>query len=497
MIRKQDSPTPLFCLTGEIAMPSRRNFYVRLRAAVDWRRLASPLAPAFSECEGRPTDPAVYLKLFVVAYLENITHDTELAARAADSIAIREFLGYDLTEMPPDHSSISRNRARIGEHCDVAAVLEQTVRACAQAGLVGPEAAVDSSLVPANASLDSLRSKQTGERVREHLRAVREQHRETGEHRPVEVSNAEFRSESDPDARVAKKRGQPRDLAYKVTHVTDGAAGVILAADCARADVGDADAAGPVIAAAQETLAAAGGTLETVLADAGYDDADFHAALEDLGVTPLTHIQPDTGGKPAGFRKADFRYDEATDCYTCPAGQPLRCAGHKGGGLRQYRSRTAECRPCPHRSQCLARDSRQRTITRLVHEESRQRAVARADSAAGRAALRRRCHIVEPPFGHMKSYGGLRLMNCRGLGKAKVKAVLAAVAWDLRKLVAALARRQPARASADHPAGRLCSTLAGFIGALMGHRLLGRSQAFRHAPTSPRDRTAFARAVSR
>jgi hypothetical protein len=56
------------------------------------------------------TDPVVYLKMFLVGFLENVIYDTDLAERCADSLAIREFLGYGLSQEPPDHSSISHNR---------------------------------------------------------------------------------------------------------------------------------------------------------------------------------------------------------------------------------------------------------------------------------------------------------------------------------------------------------------------------------------------------
>ena len=439
MIRKQASPPPLFYVTQEIARPAARNFYLRLMAAVpDWETLAAPFAPAFSAETGRPTDPVVYLKIFLVSYLENITYDTDLAERIADSIAIREFLGYDLTETPPDHSSISRNRARLGRCCQVEAVLAQVVGLCAQAGLVsGAEVAVDASLIPANASLSSLRSLTTGKSVAEHLREVKEKNRLAGAETPQEkprVSNEEFRSTTDPEARIAQKRGSPRRMSYRATHVTDAQAGIILAADCGVAEGSEPAAAQPVLATAQATLAAQELALGTVIADAGYDAGDFHAGVEGLGATPLTNYQPDTR-KPEAFCKARFIYLAETDRYQCPAGKFALYRSTRLGE-RHYRTRSADCRECPHRGECIGA-GKQRTITRQANEASRLRNLARCHTDAGRAALRRRRHIVEPPFGHMKTYGGLGRLNCRGAAKAKVKVVMAAVVWNLNKLVRA------------------------------------------------------------
>lgn len=441
MIRKQELKQALFYEAQAIMPPAAGNFWLRLNAAVkDWGALAQPFGAAFSAEVGRPTDPVVYLKIFLVGYLENITYDTDLAERIADSLAIRQFLGYALTEAVPDHSSISRNRDLIGQHCEVGQVLERVVGLCIEQGLVeGQEAAVDSTLIAANASLSSLRSIKTGKGVREHLAQVRERNKVSQNPEKLKISNEEFRSRSDEDARLAQKPGTPRGMYYRGTHVTDGAKGIILAAGCERADVGDTEAAEPVLEESQQTLAQHGLSLGTVVADAGYDGAQFHAAVEEMGATPITNYKADSTKKAEGFKKADFQYDAEADCYLCPAGKRL-CRWREAEGKVSYRAKPKECAACVHRAKC-AGESGARRIVRHRHEESRERNIARCHTEEGRQALRRRRHIVEPPFGHMKTYGGMSRINCRGKLKATVKVVLAAVAWNLIKLVGALAHR--------------------------------------------------------
>lgn len=455
MIRKQELKQPLFYGAQEISPPAAGNFYVRLNEAVkDWQALAQPLAAAFDARVGRPTDPVVYLKIFLVGYLENITYDTDLAERVADSLAIRQFLGYALTEAPPDHSSISRNRALIGQHCDVGQVLERVVALCIEQGLVeGTEVAVDSTLVPANASLSSLRCLKTGQGVREHLAEVRERNKVSEKPEKLKISNEEFRSGTDEDARLAQKPGTVRGMYYKGTHVTDGANGIILAAGCERADVGDTEAAKPVVEESQRALQRHDLSLGTVVADAGYDGGEFHAAVEQLGAMPLTNYKADSTKKAEGFKKADFQYEAECDCYVCPAGKRLFYHQRRGSEV-SYRANPRDCAACAHRAQCVGQN-KARQITRSRYEESRQRNIARCHTEEGRAALRRRRHIVEPPFGHMKTYGGLGRINCRGRLKATVKVVLAAVAWNLIKLVGVLVRR--AEAGQPRPsAGAAC-----------------------------------------
>jgi hypothetical protein len=381
----------------------------------------------------------VYLKIFCIGYFENIVYDTDLAERVADSLAIRAFLGYDLTELPPDHSSISRVRARVGKVCDLEAVLRGTVEVCIKRGLVGGrEGVVDASLVPANASLSSAKSLSNGTSIAEHLREVTRRNR-AGAKEPAAASNREFRSTTDPDARLTRKPGTGTDLSYKVTQVIDSQNGIIVAAGCERADVGDAEAAEPLLEEAVTQLQAARPEQTEpplIVADAGYDAGTFHAAVEAAGGAPLTNLQSNSR-KPAGVQKQDFSYDTEQDAYRCPNGCWLRRRGTKPTGRRHYVSHAQDCAGCRLRAQCCS--SGVRHLSRELHEQSREQVVLRARSDAGRKALARRKQIAEPSFGHMKTYGGLRLINSRGLAKATVKTVLAAVAQNLLKLVRAQA----------------------------------------------------------
>src|ERR1700679_2535079 len=72
--------------------------------------------PAYAEAGegGRPgIDPVVYLKMLMVGFFENLRSERAIATRCADSLSIRGFLGYSLTEATPDHSSLSVIRQRL------------------------------------------------------------------------------------------------------------------------------------------------------------------------------------------------------------------------------------------------------------------------------------------------------------------------------------------------------------------------------------------------
>ena len=151
---------------------------------------------------------------------------------------------------------------------------------------------------------------------------------------------------------------------------------------------------------------------------------------------PLTNWQADTTKKAEGFKKGSFIYYEEEDCYICPQGCILRYGSFcRSTGLHLYRSDAGDCACCPERSKCISGEGNVRSVSRHPNEESRERNIARCHTDAGRAILKSRKHIVEPPFGHMKTYGGLGLISSRGKAKANVKVVMAAVAYNLVKLV--------------------------------------------------------------
>jgi transposase len=426
MIRRKQTQGPLFYAAEEIR-PATNGRYDRLDAAVgDWEALAAPLRNGFSqERNGRPTDPVVYLKIFLLGYLLNISEDTELAERISDSLSIRKFLGYDLNEATPDHSSISKVRARLAGHVD--AVLENVVGICALAGLVGgTECSVDSSLSKANASCARLVHLDTGETPKEYTARLRKADPKA----KVSVKNREFICTTDPEARLTSKPSAPPDLYYKVTHVTDSKCQIILSAGCSTADTHDVHCASGPLKRASRTLKLSRVAMGTVVADSGYDDGNFHAFVESLGSIPLTnHYSRERKGQ---IPKSDFRYDAERDVYICPAGQSLKCF-RSNPSKKQYRSKGSVCKDCPFKAECISK-GKVRLITRYPNEEARARNLARCKTAEGKRALSRRKYVVEPPFAHMKQHGGLRRLNCRTLDRVTVKFVIGAIAWNLLKV---------------------------------------------------------------
>src|SRR3954452_22104730 len=153
---KARSFAPLCNRSIEDLVPST-NFYRHLEAKLDLGFVRGLVRTTYKEC-GRPSvDPRVFFKLQLVMFFEGIRSERELVRIAADRLSVRWYLGYDLDEELPDHSSLTKIRKRYGLavfHRFFEAIVEQ----CREAGLVsGKELYFDATQVDANASLDSNR----------------------------------------------------------------------------------------------------------------------------------------------------------------------------------------------------------------------------------------------------------------------------------------------------------------------------------------------------
>ena len=150
--------SPLPNLSLEELVP-KDNFYRRLDAMLDLSFVRDLVEDCYA-CSGRPSvDPVVFFRLQLVMFFEDVRSERRLMEVAADRLSVRWFLGYDLDEPLPDHSSLTRIRERYGLEI-FRRFFERMVQECFEAGLVwGEELYFDSTKVEANADVDSLRSR--------------------------------------------------------------------------------------------------------------------------------------------------------------------------------------------------------------------------------------------------------------------------------------------------------------------------------------------------
>ena len=152
------------------------NFYRRLQSTLDLSFVRDLVRPLYAGA-GRPSvDPVVFFKLQLVMFFEDLRSERQLMSVVADRLSLRWYLGYNLHEPLPDHSSLARIRKRYGLSV-FRRFFERIVEMCFEAGLVrSEELYFDATKVEANASLDSTRSRSLFENLenclKEHLEEI-------------------------------------------------------------------------------------------------------------------------------------------------------------------------------------------------------------------------------------------------------------------------------------------------------------------------------------
>ena len=151
----------------------KSNFYRRLKGALDLDFLYPLTKGYYGESGQKSIDPVVFFKLCLVGYLENIISDRDLVRHSGMRLDILYFLGYDIDEELPWHSTISRTRQLFPETV-FEEVFAQVLSMCVDKGMVsGHTQAIDSAPVKANASMDSLELKVPEEDLEAHLQSIR------------------------------------------------------------------------------------------------------------------------------------------------------------------------------------------------------------------------------------------------------------------------------------------------------------------------------------
>jgi transposase len=467
------------------------HFYERLAQVLDLSFVPALTAPLYAVQIGRPSlDPVVFFQCMLIGFFENIIYDTELEYRIADSLTLRRFLGYSLEERTPDESTLRKTRQRMPEEA-FREVFTRVLDQCQAAGLLkGRAIGTDSTVVDANASMDSLRHKTLGCTYEEYILALRRQDQpaatqgeavaEDRKRGSGKASNQEWESRTDPEARVMQHADGHTHLSYRVDTTVDLETGVIVTAGAELANVSDqADFLGRVDEAV-ETLAERGLAVRGVVADKGHHSGENLAGLAERELVGLIS-SPNTARGKAGFRREDFTYDADRDLFVCPAGVLLRRRQMPKGAARQYQARGRDCRQCPHFGICT-KSQTGRSVSVPIHEPLINANRERVRSPEWWPLLQIRRQRGEGPFGCFKQFGGLRRFAGRGLEYATKKTLMAAVGWNLLRLLSHWAANPAAT-----PLPRL---LAGWIGALLdrlgrllerlgGRRRLGATALFR------------------
>ena len=457
-----------------------QNFYRQLKSVLDLDYLYKLTEPFYGTTGQKSIDPVVFFKLCLVGYLENIISDRRLIDHCSMRLDILFFIGYDIDDELPWHSTISRTRQLFPEEV-FEQVFTSVLYMCIEKGMVsGHTQAIDSAPIKANASMDSLELKVPEEDLVAHLLKIRhisamdkevpfrkskedkaskeqqtisankqelgaiksrnkkwakdqDRRQGAGNKGSKYTSNKTHYSPTDPDARISVKPGKARKLNYMSPLSVDTGHHVITDIRAYHADKKDNQYLRDIVGRLKPRLNLAGLIWLNCVADTGFSSGENYAFLEQVSLESFIPPHGTYKGGPDGFE-----YDEVQDHYVCPQGEiiPFKKVFRDSRTdtlKKEYRGSTYQCRDCPIKASCLGRTAKEMKFSVTYFREEYERNIERVNSPKGRYMKGKRQSTVEPVFGTLTQFMGLRKINTIGLAQANKVMHLAAMAYNLKK----------------------------------------------------------------
>jgi len=309
--RGRPTQTSMWVATQDLPRSAAHPFYTRLNQILDehdFDEYVEGLCQRFYADDGRPgLPPGRYFRLLLIGYFEGLDAERAIAWRAADSFALRAFLGLVLPDAPPGHSTISRTRRLIDLETHEA-VFTWMLQRLADAGLVnGKTVGIDATTLEANAALRSIVRRETGESYQDFLTKLaqasgietptRADLARIDRKRKKKGSNDDWTHPHDPDAKITKMKDGRTHLAHKAEHAVDLETGAIVGVTVQDADDGDSTTSVETLIEAAEQVEAVrpdGEGIEEVVGDKGYHSNQSLVDLEAVGVRSYIS-EPDRG----------------------------------------------------------------------------------------------------------------------------------------------------------------------------------------------------------
>ena len=423
----------------------------KIDALLDLSWVYAELAPYYSEI-GRPSiDPVLMIRMLIIGYVFAIRSERQICREVQVNLAYRWFCDLCLEDTIPDHSAFSRARNERFRESDVfRRVFERVVGTCIAAGLVGGEGfAVDASLIEADAnrqrSIPGIEWKKqidpqaASRAVKEYLATLND----AAFGAATEVQ-PKFVSPSDPAAQWTGALKGPAFFAYADNYLIDVQHGVIVDVEASRAiRQAEVGAARTMIERTEKRF---GLKPQRLAGDTAYGAAPMlNWLVEEKQIAPHIPVFDRSKREDGTFSREDFRYDEASDTYTCPAGKPLTTTGRiNAGDAIFYRSSTVDCAKCHLKPRCCPK-APVRRVPRSIYEHSRDVARSWVGTEAFEQSRRERKRI-EMRFAHLKRILRLGRLRLRGPRGAQDEFTLAAIAQNLRrmaKLITPIPATQP------------------------------------------------------
>ena len=379
---------------------------------------------------GRPSiDPTLFFCMLLIGYLFNIKSNRHLCEEIKYNIAYRWYCRLSLTDTIPHHSSLSRIRRRYGGSVFMT-FFDKVVNLCQMHNLVGGKTLItDGMLINANASVDSMISKNGSVTIHDKT-SYSTWITSIG---PKKLSNVTHVSKTDKDSTLAMKKGTSRSLKYKIHTSIDAHKRIILDNRVITGAVHETNLYLERVAYIQNKF---GLKLQNVIADRAYGAISNIKALHAQGINAYIPLFSTRSGKSLKLAQHGYIYNKVADYYECPAGKHLLPYKHIEQIL--YKIKPITCNACKKQKGCLLsrhRRTKQRYIIRSHNQEAFEQQLEFMTTPTFVAALRERMWKIEGINAEAKNTHGLGRAKYRGLTNVQIQAYMVAAVQNLKRLI--------------------------------------------------------------
>jgi len=454
MSRQKKVQNKLFYTAINLERRLRKDHILRkVKSHIDFDFIYKEVKDTYGFNGHESVPPPVILKMLLLLVFYNVRSERELVQTIPERLDWLWFLDYDLDDPIPNHSVLSKARSRWGVEA-FKTFFERIVWQCVQAGLVdGSKLFMDSSMVQADASNNSVVNKESLKRYLNKSyqvlasRLEQEPRCSGSDEQPKSgTANQKYISTTDPDASVTRRGKGKSKLKYQLHRSVDQKAEVITATEVTPGQVNEAHRLEALIDAHEKNTET---TVETAVADSKYGSIENYLACRDRGIkahfSSLEQTQKGTGTKKGIFPKEAFTYNAETDTFTCPAGQSLkRRKFFKKRQHYEYIASTGKCNSCQLKKQCTKAKSG-RTLKRHVRQDDLDSMLQQASSAESKKDIRTRQHLMERTFAQATRYGYQRA-RWRRLWRVQIQEYLTAAIQNIKILIKDVKEPAPALA---------------------------------------------------
>jgi hypothetical protein len=331
-------------------------------------------------------------------------------------------------------------------------LFKQVLKLCIDKGLIsGKRQAVDSALIPANASKQSMVERIVMEDASVFSRELNdnsedgpvtpeepEDDNKGGQDKKAAPTNQTHYSPSDPDARLTTKPGKPMRLYYRAQMSVDTASHFITYIQAFKGNEADNSSLPVMLPQIMGNLSGHLAPVEEILADTGYSSGK---AIRALIANDLQGYIPNPGNYKSSREDEGFTYDAENDRYICLMGvhlpfRRIESAHNEPTVLKKiYESNISDCKNCPFKEICANKKGFKKLVDsadKPLYEYMQRR----VESPKGKQMKSLRSSTVEPVFGSLINYTSLRRINTKGLKQANKCMLMAAAAYNIKKLLA-------------------------------------------------------------